>query len=306
LGRAGISVGKALLKLKVFPEELIVGCEPMRAAVLLDLDGVDFIEPSFEGLTDSNYTNMLLSLPATQAKLLISEDEWPLALALGDGRSWKAGSFLLRKPTEAIIERAEELEAEILQEERVEWEAAVREHYSIRIAKEVQPAIEDFTPKRAVLIEELLHQVWGEVEGETCIDACCGSGAGTVALRHAGIIPLSFDNDPALLSLGLRFGRLTPEDTICLDGTKASNYLPHTQLGMVLMAGEITPHNQIFWRRIIEEALELTEKTLVSTGTEKEARLVESWSRHKGRRVAVIENKRDAFYDNWVCDIRRS
>ncbi len=278
----------------------------MRAAVLLDLDDVDFIEPNFERLTDNSYTNQLLTLPAKQAKLLISEDEWPLALAIGDGKSWKAGSFLLRKPTEAVIERAEELEAEILQEERHDWEAAVREWFSLRIAREVQPAIEDFTPKRAVLVEELLRQVWGDVEGETCIDACCGSGAGTVALRQTGIIPLSFDNDPSLLSLGLHSGRLAPEDTICLDGTKASNYLPHTQLGMILMAGEISQYNQIFWRKIIEEMLELTEKTLVSTGTEKEALLVESWSKDKGRKVAVIENKRDAFYDNWICDIRRS
>ena len=278
----------------------------MRAAILLDLDDVDLIEPSFERLTDNSYTNLMLTLPATQAKLLISEDEWPLALALGDGKSWKAGSFLLRRPTETIIERAEELDAEILQEERHEWEAAVRELFSLRIAREVQPAIEDFTPKRAVLIEELLRQVWGNVEGETCIDACCGSGAGTVALRQAGVIPLSFDNDPSLLSLGLRSGRLAPEDTVCLDGTKASDYLPHAPLGMVLMAGEITPYNQIFWRKIIEQILELTEKTLVSTGTEKEARLVESWSRHKGSKVAVIENKRDAFYDNWACDISRA
>ncbi len=278
----------------------------MRAAVLLDLDDVDFVEPNFERLADNNFTNLLLTLPANQAKLLISEDEWPLAFALGDGRSWKAGSFLLRKPTEAVIERAEELEAEILQEERHEWEAAVRELFSLRIVKDVPPAIEDFTPKRAVLVEELLRQVWGDVEGETCIDACCGSGAGTVALRQVGIIPLSFDNDPSLLSLGLHSGRLAPEDTVCLDGTKASSFLPHTPLGMVLMAGEISQFNQIFWRKIIEEILELTEKTLVSTGTEKEAHLVESWSKHKGRKVAVIENKRDAFYDNWVCDIRRS
>ena len=75
---------------------------------------------------------------------------------------------------------------------------------------------------------------------------------------------------------------------------------------MILMAGEISQYNQIFWRKIIEEMLELTEKTLVSTGTEKEALLVESWSKDKGRKVAVIENKRDAFYDNWICDIRRS
>ncbi len=264
------------------------------------------IEPNFERLTDDSFTNMLITMPAKEAKLLISEDEWPLALALNTEKGWMVGSFLLRKPTEAVIERAEELDAEILQEERQEWEAAVRELLSLRIAREVPPAIEDFTPKRAILIEELLRQVWGDVEGETCIDACCGSGAGTVALRRIGVIPLSFDNDPSLLSLGLRSGRLAPEDTACLDGTKASNYLPHAPLGMVLMAGEIFPHNQIFWRKIVEEMLELTEKTLVTTGTEKEAHLVESWSRHKGRKVAVIENKRDAFYDNWVCDIQRS
>ena len=131
-----------------------VESESMRAAVLLDLDDVDFIEPNFERLTDNSYNNQLLTLPAKQAKLLISEDEWPLALAVSDGKTWKAGSFLLRKPTEAVIERAEELEAEILQEERHEWETAVRELFSLRIAREVLPAIEDFTPKRAVLVEE--------------------------------------------------------------------------------------------------------------------------------------------------------
>jgi hypothetical protein len=278
----------------------------MRAAVLLDLDDVTFLEPSFERLADDNYTQMLVSTKASRARLLISEDEWPLALALSDGTSWKVGSFLLRRPNEAIIEKAEELDADILQEDRREWEKAVREYYSLRIAREVPPALEDFNPKRAASLAELLKERWGTMQKETCLDAGCGSGAGAVALRAAGLEPLSYDNDPSLISLGLRTGRLLPEDTVCLDGTRASHYLPHCRLGAVIMAGEISPHNTLIWKRMINEVLELSDNTLATFGAEKEARLVEAWGYDKHRRVEVFENRRELFYDSWVCDIRRS
>ncbi|MCU0861406.1 MAG: hypothetical protein MUE65_03705, partial [Methanomassiliicoccales archaeon] len=203
----------------------------MRASVLLDVDEVEFLEPSFERLGDDSYTQMLLALPAKQAKLLISTDEYPLAVALENGKGWRCASFLLRKPVPEIFDKLDELDAEVLQEERSEWEAAVREYYSLRIAKEVTPAMEDFTPTRVLSISQLIRERWGEVEGEVCVDACCGSGAGSVALRDLGMAPLSFDNDPSLISLGLRSGRLLPEETVCLDGTRASRYLMHCHYG---------------------------------------------------------------------------
>jgi precorrin-6B methylase 2 len=276
-----------------------------RAAVLLDLDEVSMIEADFERLADDSYTGMLIALPAKEARLLISEDEWPLALALNDGKGWKVGSFLLRAPNEQVIDKADSLDADIFQEDRKEWEAAVREYFSLRIAKEVQPAIEDFNAKRVPLVADLITDRWGDLKGEVCIDAGCGSGAGAMAIRLAGLSPLSFDNDASSLSLGLRAGRLLPEDTIRLDGTNASKYLAHASYGIILMAGEIGPHNHMFWRKIVNEMLELTDRTLVTFGTEKEARMVEAWAKERNRKVEVLENKRDLFYDGWVCDIRR-
>lgn len=277
----------------------------MRAAVLLDVEDVQFIEPNFERLADDSYTQTLLTMPAKEAKLLISVDEYPLAVALRDGKGWKCASFLLRKPVADIFEKLEELDAEVLQEERAEWEAAVREYYSLRIAKEVTPAVEDFTPTRVLGLSELLKELWGSPEGEVCIDACCGSGAGSVALRDVGMIPLSFDNDPTLLSLGLRAGRLLPEETICIDGTRASKYLKHVHFGIMLMAGEIGPHNSVVWRRIAEEVMEVADQVIVTVGTEREAHLIEFWAKERKRKVEVMENKREAFYDNCVCDVRR-
>jgi hypothetical protein len=277
----------------------------MRAAVLLDLDDVTMIEPSFERLADDAFTSMLTALPAKEARLLISEDEWPLALALNDGKGWKVGSFLLRKPDEHVIDKADSLDADIFQEERKEWEAAVREYYSLRIVKEIQPAIEDFNPKRVPLVADLIRERWGSQKGMVCIDAGCGSGAGAMALRQAGMSPLCFDNDESLLSLGLRAGRLLPEETVHLDGTRASKFLTHAGHGVILMAGEISPHNHMFWRKIVNEMLELTDRTLMTFGTEKEARSVEGWAKERNRKVEVLENKRDLFYDGWVCDVRR-
>ncbi len=113
----------------------------MRAAVILDLDEVEFIEPSFDRLADDSFTQMLLTMPAKEAKLLISTDEYPLAVALSNGRGWRCASFLLRKPVPEMFEKLEALDAEVLQEERAEWEAAVREYYSLRIARDVTPSI---------------------------------------------------------------------------------------------------------------------------------------------------------------------
>jgi hypothetical protein len=277
----------------------------MRAAVLLDVDAVEFIEPSYERLTDESFTHMILTMPAKEARLLISTDEYPLAVALNDGKGWKCTSFLLRKPVSDIFEKLEELDAEVLQEERSEWEAAVREYYSLRIAKQVVPALEDFTPARVMAISDLLKERWNGLEGEVCIDACCGSGVGSMALRDSGMVPISFDNDPALLSLGLRTGRLLPEETVCIDGTRASKYLKHTHFAIMLMAGEIGSHNSIFWKKITGEMLEVADHAIVTVGTEREARLVESWAKERKRRAEVLENERVAFYDNWVCDIKR-
>ncbi|MDD1771070.1 MAG: hypothetical protein LUO79_08300 [Methanomassiliicoccales archaeon] len=278
----------------------------MRAAVILDLDDVKFIEPNYERLADNSYTARLISTKAEEARMLISEDEWPLAVALKTATGWIAGSFILRKPTEAVIDKVESLEGDVLQDERSEWEGAVREYYSLGLLATVQPAVEDFNPARMKSVADLVKERWGQIEGEACLDACCGSGAGSAALRSIGMLPMAYDNDPALLSLGMRAGRLSPEDTVCIDGLKASKLLRPTHFGLMLMAGEVHPHNQIIWKLLVEELLALTENTLITTGTEREAKLIADWARDRGRKVEALENEREAFYDNWVCDIKKA
>ncbi|MCU0861171.1 MAG: hypothetical protein MUE65_02495, partial [Methanomassiliicoccales archaeon] len=59
------------------------------------------------------------------------------------------------------------------------------------------------------------------------------------------------------------------------------------------------------WKRISSEMMDVSDQIIVTVGTEREARMVESWARERKRKVEVLENQRDAFYDNWVCDIRR-
>ena len=151
----------------------------------------------------------------------MKQDE-PIALAIGDAGAWLAGSFHLRRPNAAVIERFEETDGEIYQEERSVWTAAVREYYSRTIMRETTPACDDLNPARPAMIASLISDVWADEDPCECLDCCCGSGAGSMVLRDAGFSPISYDNDPSLLSLGLHTGRLSPERTICIDGTLAS------------------------------------------------------------------------------------
>jgi hypothetical protein len=277
----------------------------MRAAVLLDLDEVMFLEPSFDRLLDGVYTSMLTCLRSSEGHLLINENEDPIAVAMKDEEGWKACSFTLRKPTEALFDKLEQIDIEIYQEKKSEWEAAVREYYSLQVMSKVPPSVEDFSVERANSLRELLREIWrGERRGP-CLDACCGSGIGSAVLRRIGMSPLAFDNDPSLLSRGLAARRLLPEETMWIDASKATNYMRSVGHGLLLMAGEINPFNSLLWRGVVEQILDLTDRTIITTGTEKEAKLLEEWTLKDGRAVRRFENNRDPFYDHWVCDIKR-
>ncbi|MBM4237453.1 MAG: hypothetical protein FJ151_03100, partial [Euryarchaeota archaeon] len=132
----------------------------MRAAVLLDLDEVVFVEPTLDRLTDDIFTAKLVKTPASKGRILLSEKEWPIAVALETDNGWIAGNFILREPTEALIEKLEGMEIEIYQEPQAEWEAAVREYFSLDLLRTVSPGIEDLSPARADAVLELLREVW--------------------------------------------------------------------------------------------------------------------------------------------------
>lgn len=277
----------------------------MKVADILEVDGCGLVEPSFAELTIDSYTALLLQATADEARLLVDENEEPLALALHDESGWNAASFLFREPTIAAIECFEAVGGDIYQESRAAWLSAVREYYSLDICENVLPALEDLPPDREGKIRDLVAEVWGDRPGATCLDCCCGSGVGTAALRAVGMRALAYDNDPSLLALGLSRGRLAPEDTMCIDARVASRYVAPVPLGALFMAGEIYSYNTDLWEPVVAELLALTDETLITVGTKPEADRVEGWFTEQGRNAEVFENRRDPIYDRWCCIARR-
>lgn len=272
----------------------------MRAAKVLGLEEITFLEPGFSSLTEDLYSTALLGIPAVGARLLIDTGENPLAVAVSDGEGWYAASFLFRKPCREVIQLCEDLDAEVHEEERSLWLAAVREYYSLLLMRTTTPAIEDLPPDRVPRLTALLEGVWGRGDATPCLDCCCGSGVGSAAARTLGMRPVSYDNDPALLSLGLSKGRLLPEETMWIDATLAGRYMEPVPRGIAVMMGEINSFTGEMWEGITWELLALVDEALITVGTEGEARKVEGWCRSSGHRAEVIENPRDAFYDRWV------
>ncbi|MDN7024542.1 hypothetical protein FGU65_06515 [Methanoculleus sp. FWC-SCC1] len=277
----------------------------MTIAELLELDDCRLVEPSFAELTEDFYTGLLLRALADEARLLLDEEEEPLALALHDDAGWHAVSFLFRPPTLAALECFEAIGGDLYQVPKEDWLHAVREFYSNEICRTVLPAFEDLSGDRPGMIADLIREVWGGRTGDLCLDCCCGSGVGTAALRACGMRSLAYDNDPALLSLGLSRGRLIPGETLLIDGTAASTYVNPAPLGAALMAGEIHSYNADLWEQIIDQLLALVDEALVTVGTEPEVVRVEAWCAERGRETEVFENERDPLYDRWCCVARR-
>ncbi len=277
----------------------------LKAAEILGIEDVTFIEPSYDRLIDENNTSLLLSGPAEEARLLVDTEEWPLALALKHEGTWRATNFLYRPPSMEAIELFEALDGRVFEEERFVWVRAVREYYSRFIMDIVPPAVEDFSQDRMEKVRDLVAETWGKQEGKVCLDVGSGSGTGAVALRSSGFTPLAIDNDSTLLSLGLTKRRLEPEWTLLLDASVASRFVEPSPFGIILMAGSINQFNTHVWRAIVDEVLQITDNTLITTETENEIKMVKLWVESSWKDAEVFENERDAFYDRWICIVRK-
>lgn len=273
----------------------------MKAAEILGVEELVFVEPQFSILPDPRYNDTLTLAGGDEGRLLLDEQEEPIALAFRNGDCWVVGSFLFRNPTALLIEKFENVNGEIYQEDRAAWAGAVREYFGLAIKEEVPPAIEDLNPKRRGILTELIRKTWGQGSKETCIDACCGSGVGSLVLRDLGYAPLSFDNDPALLSLGLATGRLLPEETMWIDAMKVAQFTAPVPKGIGIMLGEINSFSQEMWQEIVSQLFAVTQDTLITVGTEPEAKLIREWGAGMGRTVEISENPADPIYDIWVC-----
>jgi hypothetical protein len=275
----------------------------MRAADILGIDEVRFIEPGFASLTESAFTAELALTQADEGRLLIDEHQDPVGLAFHGPDGWIAGSFLFRNPSVPLIELFESVNGEIFQEDRAVWAGAVREYFSNALSKDVPPSIDDLNPRRHGILTALIGSIWGEGLDETCVDCCCGSGVGSAVLRDFGFSPLSFDNDEFLLSRGLAEKRLRPDETMWIDATIASRYIDPVPKGVAIMAGEFNTFSQDMWERIICELCSLAHDVLITVGTEKETVLVREWGSEMERSVVVNENPADPIYDRWICRI---
>jgi len=275
----------------------------LKAFDIFEVPSLKFIEPSYQHLPEGSFTDLLLSSPAEEARLAVDEDEWPVALAVRDAKEWKGTSFLLRPPSLAVVEFFESVDGDVVTTTQEEWAKACREYYSKDIIDMVPAAVEDFSPDRAARVKDLLEELWRDRRGEVCLDCGCGSGMGSAMLREAGLVPVSYDNDPSLLARGLKDGRLEPEGTMCIDGALASHYMRPAPLGLALMAGTINDHTAMIWKAVLGELLDMTEETLVTVETEKESELVRMWALGMGKKVRKFENDRDPFYDRWGCVI---
>ena len=276
----------------------------MKLNDILGLPEIEFYEPTFNVLPDEAFTGMLLSDQAEEARKVVNDQDWPLALALRTGKKWKATNFILRSPVIEVVERFEELDGDVIRTDQETWMRATREYYSLDLMRTTAPAMEDYSATRAELVRGLIGDVWGDRKGATCLDCGCGSGMGSAVLRECGLSPLAFDNDPTLLSLGLSKGRLRPEETMWIDATMLGHYIRQTELGLALMAGTINDFTALIWRAILHELMDLSEETMVTVESDKEAELVKLWALGAGKRVEVFENERDQFYDRWVLLIR--
>ncbi len=268
---------------------------------IFEVPGIQCIEPVFAEITDHYYTEELLSVPAEEARLLIDENECPIALALREDTSWLAGSFVCRPLSGAVLSRFEESGGDIYQEDASRYKDALREYFSLKLLDEVPPATEDTRPERKEMVVSLISDNWGTLDDASCVDCCCGSGVISEAVRDCGGHPCGYDNDPALIALGLQTKRLHPHQVMHIDASRAADYITPVTYGVGCMLGDITAFNAGMWEDIVSELLVLSEKTLITTVTEPEIRRVEEWCTSQGRTCDVIESERDPIYDRWVC-----
>jgi hypothetical protein len=272
----------------------------MKAARILDLPHLRFLDPSFAALADG--ISPAIPEGITASRLLVDERENPLAVAFRAGEEWYATTFLYRRPDLDLLDRCDEGDLEIYQESRRAWAEAVREYFSLEMARDVTPAMEDLAPDRALKLEGLLRTVWDRPGGGDCLDCCCGSGVGSAVIRRMGMQPLAYDNDAALLSRGFASGRLIPGEVMWIDAARAGEYLEPVPRGIAVMAGEINTFTAGTWKEILGQLLQLTDDAVITVGTEAEVERIREWA-SPGSGAHVWENDRDSFYDRWGCRV---
>ena len=274
----------------------------MKILETFEIEDCSCIEPTLMDHLEDRYTDMAVIMAADEARLLIDENEDPVALALHDPKNWFVSSYIFREPELGVIEKFEECGGDIYQENRDDYTDSIREYYCLEMVKEFPGVLEDNRPGRDILVRELLEEVFGSGcrSINSATDFCCGSGVATSVLKDMGKGTLSFDLDASLISLGVQKKRLDPKRAMCIDGRAASVFCPESDLCLALMLGDINNMNYPIWESMIGEILAIGKKSLISVATERESKMVEGWLKEEDASVTSFENTRDPIYDRFV------
>ena len=273
-------------------------------STMIEVEDLRFIEPDYASLINNGEPGVLIceAEPVRNGtKILIDENENPLLFAVKNAGEWRATSWQFRDPTAEELALFEATDGDLYQESRVRIEDACRAHFAEIIRQEIPPAGDDLPADRVEKVRNLIHEMWGTSISGIALDACAGSGIGSMILREMGAHPIAYDNDPELLSLGMASGRIHPDGLACIDAKIASAYLPDAEYGVGIMFGQIYVYTQDIWKPIVEELAGITEKTLITVATEDEAHWVKEWAEGVGKTLDIMENERDPIYDRWVC-----
>lgn len=277
----------------------------MQLAEFFEVNEVRLVEPLFSDLCYREMDELLLRIPAEKNRILIDETDEVLSVAIEspDG-VLQASCFHLRSMSDELLNRLEEMDGEIFQVSRADFEDTIRAYYSADLLSSHDTAPDDLNPERLEITRDLLKSAIGDNSGISCLDCCCGTGIGSLLLKEMDLNPLAYDNDDALLVRGLKEKRLSPERTMWIDGRLLDNYLTApVDYAFGFMFGEIQPFNQDTWEEIISAICAVSERVLLTVGTEQEADIIGGWMKNDGLDPEIWENDRDPIYDRWVCSL---
>jgi hypothetical protein len=277
----------------------------MHVDEFFEADGVRLIEPLFSDLCYTEMDELILRIPGDKSRILIDENDEILSLAVetSDGLV-HASCFHLRTPSDTVITRFEKMDGEVYQVIRADFEDGVREYYGEALRSTSPLAPDDLNPNRLTITRDLIRKEIGDAKDISCIDCCCGTGIGTCILNELGLLPLAYDNDDSLLARGMQEGRLNPGRIMWIDGQLLEQYLTHpVDIAFGFMLGEIQPFNESTWAEIVSAICTVSDRALLTVGTEPEALLISGWLQDADIKHEIYENEHDPIYDRWVCSV---
>ena len=171
----------------------------MKVTEILGIDAVRFAEPEFGAQTDSLFNGVLAAAGGDEGRLLVDGDGEPIAIAFHGPDGWLAASFLFRNPTAGLIEQFENMNGEILQEDRPVFTAAVREYYStILMQRKSRPLSKISTRSGAGSSVHLLRNSGAGAITGSALTAAAARAWVRRCSGTSGTFPISYDNDASL------------------------------------------------------------------------------------------------------------